>query len=157
MLFSFPSFVSAHSYSSLTFHSSLVNPHSQSRQWVGSIWRSFCPSSVQLSFSHVYIRVRLAAVSGQLGVLRHWPVKRNVVIYSKLSPFPTWGSSHIVVKKVYWFVKCLLFVLALKPALLALFLFLFLFLLFLITASGYHQLQPSLSMTCSSISFMKQC
>lgn len=49
-----------------------LNPFSQSREWVGSIWRSWRPGSVQLSFSHVYIRVRLAAVSGAVGGTGHY-------------------------------------------------------------------------------------
>lgn len=42
-----------------------VNPRSHCRLWVGSIWRSQCLSSAQLSVSHVYIMGRLAALSGQ--------------------------------------------------------------------------------------------
>lgn len=85
-------------WSSFIFHSFLENPRSQCRQWVGSTWRSLCPSSVQLSFLHVYIRVRLAAASGQLGMLRHWQSQRNVVTFSTLNYFPTDATSCIVIK-----------------------------------------------------------
>lgn len=99
--FSFPSFVSA--LISYVSHSSPVNPHPQCRVWVGRIWRSLCPGSVQLSVSHVYI------IEWAVGVLRHWPVKRNAVTFPTLNLCSY--MSHIVFKKVYWLV-C--FALALK-------------------------------------------
>ena len=54
--------------------SSLVNPYSQDRPWVGSPRRSVCPSSAQLSHSPVYIGLRLAVVSGRLAVWGGWGV-----------------------------------------------------------------------------------
>lgn len=123
---------------SFIFHSFLVRTHSQCRQWVGSISRSLCPSLVQLSFSHVYIRVQLATVSGQSGVLRRWPMQRNVAAFSSLNYFITQGTSHIVVKSfiglsIFSFWPCS------KSSLLAL--LLITLVIFFITANGYHQLQ----------------
>lgn len=48
-----------------SLHPPAVNSRSHCRLWVGSIWRSLCLSSAQLSVSHVYIMVRLTALSGQ--------------------------------------------------------------------------------------------
>lgn len=49
--------------------------------WVGSAQRSPRLNSVQLSFSHVYIIIQLAASIGLLGVLRHPPVERNAMVF----------------------------------------------------------------------------
>lgn len=40
---------------------------------------------MQLSCSHIYIIVQLAAWTGQLGVLIHQPVERNAILFPTLS------------------------------------------------------------------------
>lgn len=99
-----PFFVAARLFSPSTFHSPMVNSHSHCRLWVGSIWRSLCLSWVQLSFSHVYIMVRLAALSGQSGVLIQQPVQRNAIRSSALKSSPFFMSiSHTVVIRLLVF------------------------------------------------------